>query len=73
MLSKSAFEKDSQSGFGVIHEASDQRPEPTPDAEEEAAREAALRYRSDRQPVGADRAHDPQCADGWAAAEGDLA
>jgi hypothetical protein len=33
---------DSQSGFGVIHGASDQRREPMPDAEEEAACEAAL-------------------------------
>ena len=49
-VSESAFEKDSQGGFGVIHRASDQRREPTPDAEKEAACEAALRYRSDRLP-----------------------
>ena len=41
-IPKSAFEKDSQGGFGVIHRASDQRREPTPDAEKEAACEAAL-------------------------------
>lgn len=39
---QSAFEKDSQGGFGVIHRASDQRREPPADAEEEAASEAAL-------------------------------
>jgi hypothetical protein len=41
---KSVFEKDSQGGLGVIHGASDQRREPTPDAEEEAAWKAALRH-----------------------------
>ena len=70
---ESAFEKDSQGGFGVIHRASDQRREPTPDAEDEAASAAALRHRSDRRPMGFDLAHDPGCTGRWPAPEGDLA
>ena len=42
--SQSAFEKDSQGGFGVIHRASDQRFEPPPDGKEEAARKTAVRH-----------------------------
>ncbi len=72
-ISKSAFEKDSQGGFGVIHRASDHQREPTPDAEEEAACKAALRHRSNRCAVGADRAHDPGCPCRRTPAEGDVA
>jgi hypothetical protein len=44
IVTQSAFEKGSQSGFGVVHRASDPRREPMLDAEEEAASEAALRH-----------------------------
>lgn len=50
-LTESAFEQDSQGGFGVIHRASDQRRERIR-CRKEAAREAARRYRSDRRSVG---------------------
>jgi hypothetical protein len=68
--SYSALEDSSQSGFGVSHGASDQRREPMPDAEEEAAGEAELQYRSDRQAVGGDRPHDPGHARRRQTAEG---
>jgi hypothetical protein len=43
MVTWSAFEKQSRSGLGVIHDAVVQRSEAMPNADEEAACAAALR------------------------------